>query len=214
MPNIIQKIFTMAPRTLQIRMFFLYLYFLRARVCWLLLCLCLPFCIFKRRLDTNPESCRSKQGRCTNLASPPISPRSECYLFLKKEAQEMFCAVWTWAMNIIFIAFHYSLRKCWRKQNLRWKNDLGTTVDTWLVQLRKWWDMIPGTAPTLCQLSFLQCRDLNLNICKVSFLCRKYIRLPAALINKNSTENVDFRLDFFRETCEGKNAKVISDSSY
>jgi hypothetical protein len=28
-----------------------------------LLCLCRPFCIFERCLDSNPESCRSKQAR-------------------------------------------------------------------------------------------------------------------------------------------------------
>jgi len=36
-------------------------FFLRARVCWPLLCLCLPFCIFERCLDSNPESCLSRQ---------------------------------------------------------------------------------------------------------------------------------------------------------
>jgi hypothetical protein len=30
-------------------------------VCWPLLCLCRRFCIFGRCLDSNPESCRSKQ---------------------------------------------------------------------------------------------------------------------------------------------------------
>jgi hypothetical protein len=42
--------------------------FWRARVCWPLLCLCRPFCIFERCLDSNPESCRSKQ-HFTNLAT-------------------------------------------------------------------------------------------------------------------------------------------------
>jgi hypothetical protein len=37
--------------------------FWRAKVCWPLLCLCRPFCIFERCLDSNPESCRSKQAR-------------------------------------------------------------------------------------------------------------------------------------------------------
>ncbi len=32
-------------------------------VYWPLLCLCRPFCIFERCLDSNPESCRSKQAR-------------------------------------------------------------------------------------------------------------------------------------------------------
>ncbi len=35
----------------------------QARVCWPLLCLCRPVCIFKRCLDLTPESCRSKQAR-------------------------------------------------------------------------------------------------------------------------------------------------------
>jgi hypothetical protein len=34
-------------------------FFWRATVCWPLLCLCRPFCIFERCLDSNPESCRS-----------------------------------------------------------------------------------------------------------------------------------------------------------
>jgi hypothetical protein len=38
-------------------------YFLSARVCWPLLCLCRPFCIFERYVDKNPESYRSKQAR-------------------------------------------------------------------------------------------------------------------------------------------------------
>jgi hypothetical protein len=33
------------------------------RVCWPLLCICCPFCIFERCLDSNSESCRSKQKR-------------------------------------------------------------------------------------------------------------------------------------------------------
>ncbi len=37
--------------------------FWRARVCWQLLCLCRPFFIFKRYLDSNSESCRSQQVR-------------------------------------------------------------------------------------------------------------------------------------------------------
>ncbi len=39
------------------------IFFWRARVCWSLLCFCRPFCIFERCLDSNPESCRSKQAR-------------------------------------------------------------------------------------------------------------------------------------------------------
>jgi hypothetical protein len=40
-----------------IHLFFLYI------VCSPLLCLCRPFCISERCLDSNPESCRSKQAR-------------------------------------------------------------------------------------------------------------------------------------------------------
>ncbi len=35
----------------------------RARVCWPLRCLCRPFCIFERCLDSNAERCRSRQAR-------------------------------------------------------------------------------------------------------------------------------------------------------
>ncbi len=37
--------------------------FWRTRVCWPLLCSCRLFCIFEICLDSNPESCRSKQAR-------------------------------------------------------------------------------------------------------------------------------------------------------
>jgi hypothetical protein len=43
-----------------------------AIMCWPLLCLCRPFCIFERCLDSNPESCRSKQVRY-ELSHAPIS---------------------------------------------------------------------------------------------------------------------------------------------
>jgi hypothetical protein len=43
--------------------FLIGIYFWRARVFWPLLCLRRPFCIFERCLDSNPESCRSKQAR-------------------------------------------------------------------------------------------------------------------------------------------------------
>ncbi len=42
--------------------FFVY-FFGGLPLCWPLLCLCHPFCIFERCLDSNPESCRSKQAR-------------------------------------------------------------------------------------------------------------------------------------------------------
>ncbi len=44
-------------------------FFWQARVCWTLLCLCRPFCIFGRCLDSNPETCRSKQVRYYTVAS-------------------------------------------------------------------------------------------------------------------------------------------------
>ncbi len=54
--------------------FFLYIFW-RTRVCWPLLCLCRPFCIFERYLDSNPESCRSEQARyATNLPTYHTSP--------------------------------------------------------------------------------------------------------------------------------------------
>jgi hypothetical protein len=39
------------------------IFFGRVIVCWLLLCLCRQFRIFERCLDSNSESCRSKQAR-------------------------------------------------------------------------------------------------------------------------------------------------------
>ncbi len=49
---------------IRIELFISFLYFFwQATVCWPLLCLCRPFCIFERGLDSNPESCRSKQER-------------------------------------------------------------------------------------------------------------------------------------------------------
>ncbi len=58
--------------------------FWRARVCWPcpLLCLCRPFCIFERCLDSNLESCRNKQARYQLELSHP----SPSHLFLP-EAQ-------------------------------------------------------------------------------------------------------------------------------
>jgi hypothetical protein len=41
-------------------------------VCWPLLCLCRPFCIFVICLDSNPESCRSKQVRYQLSHPSPI----------------------------------------------------------------------------------------------------------------------------------------------
>ncbi len=38
-------------------------------MCWPLHCLCRPFCNFERCLDSKPESCRSKHGCATNLAT-------------------------------------------------------------------------------------------------------------------------------------------------
>jgi hypothetical protein len=53
------------------------LFFWLARVCWPLLCLCRPFCIVERCLDSNPESCRSKQARYQlSHPSPYQSPIS------------------------------------------------------------------------------------------------------------------------------------------
>ncbi len=48
------------------------IYFWRARICWPLLCLCRPFCVFERCLDSNPTSCRLAavaSRRATNLAT-------------------------------------------------------------------------------------------------------------------------------------------------
>ncbi len=43
-----------------------FVYFWWVRVCWPLLCLCRPFLVFERCLDSNPESCRSQ--RCTQIS--------------------------------------------------------------------------------------------------------------------------------------------------
>ncbi len=48
---------------------FFFTFFWRARMCGLLLCLCHPYCIFERFLDSNPESCRSTQA-CNQLSHP------------------------------------------------------------------------------------------------------------------------------------------------
>ncbi len=48
--------------------------FFKILFCGPLLCLCRPFCIFERGLDSNPESCHSKQaGYGTIIQEPPIS---------------------------------------------------------------------------------------------------------------------------------------------
>ncbi len=60
LPRLLKKFFTL-----------FCIFFWRARVCWPLLCLCRPFCIFERCLYSNPESCHSKQARYqSSLPSP------------------------------------------------------------------------------------------------------------------------------------------------
>ncbi len=46
------------------------IFFGRTRVCWPQLCLCRPFCIFERCLDSNPESYKEVGAL---LTQPPIS---------------------------------------------------------------------------------------------------------------------------------------------
>ncbi len=46
------------------------MFFWRARVCWPLLCLDRPFCIFDRCLDSDPKSCRQA---CYQLSHPSLS---------------------------------------------------------------------------------------------------------------------------------------------
>jgi hypothetical protein len=48
---------------------------------WPILCLCRTFCIFERCLDSNPESCRSKQVRY-QLSHPSPSLHIHIFLFL------------------------------------------------------------------------------------------------------------------------------------
>ncbi len=55
---------------------FLFLFFWRARVYWPLLCLCRPFCMFDRCMDSNPENCRSKQARYQLGHPSPLPPLS------------------------------------------------------------------------------------------------------------------------------------------
>ncbi len=58
----------------RIALFLFYLYiFWRTRVCWPLLCLGCPFYIFERCLDSNPESCLSKQARYQHSHPSPYS---------------------------------------------------------------------------------------------------------------------------------------------
>jgi hypothetical protein len=45
------------------------IFFLRARVCWTLLFLCRPFCIFERCLDSNPQGAAVACRCATNLAT-------------------------------------------------------------------------------------------------------------------------------------------------
>ncbi len=59
---------------------FLYIFW-RSRVCWPLLCLCRRVCIFERCLDSNTESCRSKQARY-QFTHPPLLFISQCYMKL------------------------------------------------------------------------------------------------------------------------------------
>ncbi len=49
---------------------FLYNFLWWVRLCWPLLCLCPPFYIFERCLDSNPESCPRNQARY-QLSHPP-----------------------------------------------------------------------------------------------------------------------------------------------
>jgi hypothetical protein len=56
------KFWMLCLRQMSLEIFWLYIFWL-AKVCWLLLCLCRPFCIFERCLDSNLESWRSKQVR-------------------------------------------------------------------------------------------------------------------------------------------------------
>jgi hypothetical protein len=56
-------------------------FFWQARVCWPLLCLCRPFCIFERCLDSNPESRRSKiDPSCETASLLPVLLQPEHHL--------------------------------------------------------------------------------------------------------------------------------------
>ncbi len=61
-------------------------------LCWPLLCLCHPFSIFERCLDSNPESCRRKHGRATNLAThlPTTFFRRIFWFFFMYDIQHCF----------------------------------------------------------------------------------------------------------------------------
>ncbi len=54
----------------------------RARACLPLLCLCRSFCICERCLDSNPESCRSKQERYQLSHPSPHSAATNCCVVL------------------------------------------------------------------------------------------------------------------------------------
>ncbi len=68
--------------TLSIYQNTIFLLFWRARVCWLLLCFCRPFCILARCLDSKPESCRSKKARY-KLSHPSLL--TSLWLFIFEE---------------------------------------------------------------------------------------------------------------------------------
>ncbi len=71
------------------------MFFWWARVCWPLLCLCRPFCIFERCLDSDPESCRSKQARCQHshplpqISHPSPTNFMHSHVFCDRMATEM-----------------------------------------------------------------------------------------------------------------------------
>jgi hypothetical protein len=88
--------------------------FLRARMCWPLLCLCRPFCNFDMS-DSNPESCQSKQTRYCNLAThlPNQLSHPSLYWLLKTFPNEK----WVHPQNVRF-------------QNVRFQNVRFKTSET------------------------------------------------------------------------------------
>ncbi len=80
--------------------------FLFFTMCWLLLCLSRPFCIFERCLDSNPESCRSKQARYQ------LTPPSPCECEFENECICLHAIVFKCPLQRL-----EPQEMCWHQQN-------------------------------------------------------------------------------------------------
>jgi hypothetical protein len=87
LPYNLSNIFNHTVSKIWLTLILFFVYFLRrARVRWPFLCLCRPFCISERCLDSNTESCRSKQVRYQlSRPSPPLSHSSRILYFTPRK---------------------------------------------------------------------------------------------------------------------------------